>query len=203
MEHAGDRVIGARERLSFLMQYFRNPREVGSLVPSGTALSHLMTREIDPHHAPVLELGPGTGAFTRAILARGVRPADLTLVETNSEFCTLLSREFSAVRVLCMNAADINSRDLFGGRKLGAVVCGVPFLLRKPDEATAILSAVFKAMAPDAALYQVTYGFSAPFPRDVLRVLDLTATRVGRTMLNAPPALVYRLERRASAAARR
>ena len=111
-------------------------------------------------------------------------------------------REFSGVRVHCMNAADITSRDLFGGRKLGAVVCGVPFLLLKPGEAMAILSAVFKTMAPDAALYQVTYGFSAPFPRDAMHALDLTATHVARTLFNAPPASVYRLERRASAAAR-
>lgn len=201
-EQAVNRVELVKERLSFLFQYLRNPKEVGALLPSGTAASSLMASEIDPRHAPVLELGPGTGSFTRAILARGVKPSDLTLVETNSEFCALLAREFPGTHVHCMNAADIAKRDLFGGRKVGAVVCGVPFLLLKPGEALSILEAVFEVMRPDAALYQVTYGFTHPFPRDVLKTLDLTASHVGRTLRNAPPASVYRLKRRLASTAR-
>ena len=196
MQLEADKVASVREHLTFMFQYFRNPKEVGSLVPSGPVASNLMTQEIEPGHAPVLELGPGTGAFTRAILARGVAPGDLTLVETNSEFCTRLQREFPGVHVHCMNAADLVKRDLFGGKKVGAVVSGVPFLLLKPDEAMAILSAVFEVMAPKAALYQVNYGFTTPFPRDVMRELDLTATRIASTFRNAPPAAVYKLVRR-------
>ncbi|MEQ1612155.1 MAG: methyltransferase domain-containing protein [Hyphomicrobiaceae bacterium] len=193
-----NRVETVKEHLSFIVQYFRNPKEVGALMPSGRVIANLMTRELDPRQVPVLELGPGTGSFTRAILRRGVRPSDLTLVETSSEFCTLLERDFPGTRVRCMNAADIAKADLFGGRKVGAVVSGVPFLLLKPGEAMSILKAVFEVMRPDAALYQVTYGFTVPFPRDVMRALDLTATHTGRTLLNAPPASVYRLTRRAS-----
>ena len=188
-------VDAVKERLSFLVQLFRNPKEVGAILPSSTIAAQMMTREIDPSHAPVLELGPGTGSFTRAILARGVKPQDLTMVETNQEFCTLLQREFVGTHVHCMNAADIAKRDLFEGRKVGAVVSGVPFLLLKPEEATSILRAVFEVMRPDAALYQVTYGFSVPFPRTALRALGLVATHAGRTFRNAPPASVYRLTR--------
>lgn len=195
MQQTGNRVDLVKERLSFLFQYLRNPKEVGAVLPSSTAAADMMTREITPASAPVLELGPGTGSFTRAILRRGVRPSDLTLVETNNEFCGLLQSEFRGTRVLCMNAADIGP-ELFGGRQVGAVVSGVPFLLVKPDETMAILSAVFDVMRPGAALYQVTYGFTVPFPRQVMRALDLQATLVGRTLLNAPPASCYRLSRR-------
>lgn len=197
-----NRVDVVKERLSFLFQYLRNPKEVGAILPSGRSVANLMTLEIDARHAPVLELGPGTGSFTRAILARGIRPQDLTMVETNSEFCGLLQREFPGAHVHCMNAADIAKRDLFEGRKVGAVVSGVPFLLLSPNEAKAILEAVFEVMAPDAALYQVTYGLTAPFPRGVLKALDLTATHAGRTLRNAPPASVYRLKRRSAPGSR-
>lgn len=184
-----------KEHLSFIVQYFRNPKEVGSLVPSSPVAGALITREIDPaRHSPVLELGPGTGAFTRSILARGVRQEDLYLVETNEEFCGRLAKEFPSAHVNCMNAADI-SAEMFGGRKVGAVVCAVPFLLLKPQEAMDILKAVFDVMAPDAALYQVTYGFTAPFPRSAMRALGLQAKHVGHTFRNAPPASVYRLKR--------
>lgn len=191
-----DKFAVMKEHLEFLVQYFRNPREVGSLVPSSPVAAALMAKEIEPGDAPVLEIGPGTGAFTRAILARGVKPGDLTLVETNAEFCQRLQREFPGVHVHCMNAADLPRRDLFEGRKVGAVVSGVPFLLLKPEEAKAILGSVFECMAPDAALYQVTYGFTVPFPREVMRALDLTAAHNGRTFRNAPPASVYKLTRR-------
>jgi len=196
MQQALNRVEAVKEHLSFILQLLRNPKEVGAICPSGPAVSALITREINASHAPVLELGPGTGSFTRAILARGVKPEDLTMVETNSEFCTLLQREFPGAHVHCINAADIAKNDLFGGRKVGAVVSGVPFLLLKPEETLAILRGVFAVMRPDAALYQVTYGFTVPFPRHVLRALDLQATHVGRTLRNAPPASVYRLTRR-------
>ena len=69
-------VDSVKESLSFIVQYFRNPKEVGALLPSGTAAANLITREIDPRQVPVLELGPGTGSFTRAILAQGVKPPD-------------------------------------------------------------------------------------------------------------------------------
>jgi phosphatidylethanolamine/phosphatidyl-N-methylethanolamine N-methyltransferase len=188
-------VDAVKERLSFIMQYFRNPKEVGAILPSSVAAAEMMTREIHPSQGPILELGPGTGSFTRAILARGVKPQDLTMVETNQEFCSLLSKEFPGAHVHCMNAADIAKRDIFGGRKAGAAVSGVPFLLLKPEEATSILRAVFEVLRPDAALYQVTYGFSVPFPRTALRALGLTAVHAGRTFRNAPPASVYRLTR--------
>lgn len=194
-QQQGLKVESVRERFSFIVQYLRNPKEVGAILPSGTAVSHLITREIDARHAPVLELGPGTGSFTRAILARGVKQSDLTLVETNSEFCSRLERDFPGVNVHCMNAADISRRNLFAGRKVGAVVSGVPFLLLKPSEAHAILESVFQVMRPEAALYQITYGFTAPFPREIVQSLGLVATPVGRALLNAPPASVYRLAR--------
>jgi phosphatidylethanolamine/phosphatidyl-N-methylethanolamine N-methyltransferase len=204
MQHqqVANRVDLVKERLSFLVQYLRNPKEVGALLPSGSPLANIMTREIASNLGPVLELGPGTGSFTRAILARGIKPQDLTMVETNSEFCTLLQRDFPGAHVHCMNAADISKQDLFDGRKVGAVVSGVPFLLLQPSEAKAILKAVFEVMHPDAALYQVTYGFTAPFPREVLKALDLVATHAGRTLRNAPPASCYRLKRRSSSAPR-
>lgn len=204
MQHqqVANRVDIVKERLSFLVQYLRNPKEVGALLPSGSPLANIMTREIMPGNGPVLELGPGTGSFTRAILARGVKLQDLTMVETNAEFCSLLQRDFPGAQVHCMNAADISRRDLFAGRKVGAVVSGVPFLLLQPAEAKAILKAVFEVMHPDAALYQVTYGFTAPFPREVLMALDLVATHAGRTLRNAPPASCYRLKRRSASSAR-
>lgn len=185
-----------KESLSFLWQCFRYPRQVGSLVPSSMALADEMTRELEPRHAPVIELGPGTGIFTRSILKRGIAPKDLLLIESNSDFVNHLQQNFPKVDVRCMNATQIGQTDIFGGRKAGCVICGVPFLLVTEDEAHAILEGVFSQMRPDAALYQVTYSLRSPFPEAVLKRLDLKVERIGGTVLNIPPASVYKLTRR-------
>lgn len=185
----------SKGHLGFFMQYLRNPKEIGAIAPSGPALGAAITREIDPADAPVIELGPGTGTLTRAILERGIAQRDLTLIESNSKFIPQLQRDFPDVRVLCMNAAELSTVELFSGRKAGAVVSGIPFLMLDHDEATAILAGVLKWMRPEAAIYQFTYGLRAPIPAPVLARLGLKIERMGGTYRNLPPAHVYRLTR--------
>ncbi len=67
----------------------------------------LITRDIQPDDGPVLELGPGTGVFTKALLARGVSERDLTLIEYGSEFMRMLQFRFPQARVLWMDAAQL------------------------------------------------------------------------------------------------
>lgn len=186
---------GHKGHLGFFMQYLRNPKEIGAIAPSSAALGAAITREIDPSDAPVIELGPGTGTITRSILKRGIAPRDLTLIESNPDFIALLERHFPETRVLCMNAAKLSSIELFSGRKAGAVVSGIPFLMLDRDEATAILAGVLKWMRPEAAIYQFTYGLRAPIPTQVLSRLGLKIERIGGTYRNLPPASVYRLTR--------
>lgn len=185
----------SKTHLDFFMQYLRNPKQVGAIAPSSAALAAAITRDISPADAPVIELGPGTGTVTRSILDRGIAPRDLTLIESNPDFATLLEREFPDVRVLCMNAAELATTELFSDRRAGAVVSGIPFLMLDHDEATAILSGVLHWMRPDAAIYQFTYGLRAPIPAPVLSRLGLGIARVGGTYRNLPPASVYRLTR--------
>ena len=103
-----------------------NPRRVGAIAPSGASLASLITRE-SPPSGPVLELGPGTGVFTQALLARGVKEHDLTLIEYGSDFVRRLQTRFPRARVLWMDAAWMASYDLFE-TPLGAVVSGLPLL---------------------------------------------------------------------------
>src|SRR5262245_33098954 len=72
--------------LPFFLAWVRNPLRVAAVAPSGPAASSLMAQEITAETGPVIELGPGTGVFTRALLRRGVSQQDLTLVEYGSDF---------------------------------------------------------------------------------------------------------------------
>jgi phospholipid N-methyltransferase len=173
-----------------------SPRRVGAIAPSGAALADLITREITEKTGPILELGPGTGAFTYKLLKRGVRPQDLTLIEYGSDFMKLLQMRFPGARVLWMDAARLAAERLYDGAPVGAVVSGLPLLNMSTRKVVSILGGAFSYVRPGGAFYQFTYGMSCPIPRPVLDRLGLRATLVDRAFLNVPPAAVYKLTRR-------
>jgi phospholipid N-methyltransferase len=155
-----------------------------------------MTKEIVPSDGPVLELGAGTGVFTKALLDRGVRESDLTLVEYGSEFAPMLQHRFPDARVLWMDASKLASYDLFPDATVGAVVSGLPLLSMPPRKVMSILSGAFSYVRPTGSFYQFTYGPRCPVSRPVLDRLGLKARRIGGTVRNLPPAAVYRITRR-------
>jgi phospholipid N-methyltransferase len=183
--------------IPFFRAWISNPLRVAAVAPSGNALADLITREISPETGAVLELGPGMGAFTRALLGRGVSESDLTLIEYGSDFVRLLSIRFPNARVLWMDAAWLAREKIFEGAPLGAVVSGLPLLAMPPRKVMAILAGAFGYLRPGGAFYQFTYGPRCPIPRPLLDRLGLKATHVGRALVNVPPAAVYRITRRA------
>lgn len=184
---------------SDFVQFFRSwvsdPMRVAAIAPSGERLARLMTREIEPLDGPVLELGPGTGVFTRALLARGVSECDLTLVEFGEEFVVPLRGRFPQARVVQMDAAQLGQCGLFADAPFGAVVSGLPLLSMPPEKIAAIVAGAFATMKPGGSFYQFTYGPRCPVARSILDRLGLKATRVGGTVRNIPPAGVYRISR--------
>lgn len=185
-----------RDVLLFFRALASNPLTVGAIAPSGPNLANLITSEITAASGPVLELGPGTGIFTEALLSRGVKESDLTLIEYGSDFMRLLQMRFPRARVLWMDASWIISHDLFKEQQLGAVVSGLPLLNMSPKKIMAILTGAFSNLKPGGAYYQFTYGMQCPIPKQLLNRLGLKATCLGRVFLNVPPASVYRITRR-------
>ena len=79
---------------TFLRRFLGNPKRTGAVAPSGPILAREMARVVDPQAGGlVVELGPGTGPVTRALLARGVRRDQLLLVEYDPYFCKLLASD--------------------------------------------------------------------------------------------------------------
>jgi phosphatidylethanolamine/phosphatidyl-N-methylethanolamine N-methyltransferase len=100
-----DRKVPLDERFAdearFFRTWFENPGVTGAVSPSGRALARTMARYVDPDlPGPIVELGPGTGPVTQALLRRGVSPSRLVLVEYEPKFCKLLERRFPGVRVI-------------------------------------------------------------------------------------------------------
>ena len=181
------------DSILFFRAWLGAPLRVASVTPSGTSLARLMTSEIRPGDGPVLELGPGTGVFTRALLQRGIPASELTLVEAGAEFAALLRQRYPDARVLGIDADRLHAQALHHTRPHGAAISGLPLLSMPPAKVFRILSGSFAALGHGASLYQFTYGPRCPVPPAVLRRLRLGAARIGSTMANLPPATVWRL----------
>lgn len=175
----------------FLKETFRKPGEVVAIAPSSQAVGRKMTRGLENVRGPVVEIGPGTGSFTREILARGVHPSRLTLLETNENFCAILRERFPGVRVLNRPAQDIQKIGLTG---IGAVVSGVPVLAR-PQIQREVVGRALDVMAPSGWFSQITYSPRAPIGSAMQAELGVTATYRGMVWANLPPAHVWAFQR--------
>lgn len=180
----------------FLRAWAQNPLKVASVTPSSPSLAGLITSEVDPVRGRVIELGPGTGVFTRALLARGIAERDLVLIEQDAGFAGMIASRFPAATTLAADAAKLSGHAL-GESKIGAVVSGLPILSMPPRKVMAILAGSFRHLAPGGSVYQFTYGPTCPVQRSILDRLGLKAVLIGRTLRNLPPASVYRISRRA------
>lgn len=184
------------ETLQFFRAWLSDPLRVAAVTPSGRALAALIVSEVSAETGPILELGPGTGVFTRALLARGVAEEKLALIEFGSEFAAKLNADFPRAKTLCMDAARLRSVELFDDTPAGAVISGLPLLSMPPRSVYSILKGAFAHLHTNGAFYQFTYGPRCPVSRPLLDRLGLKATYLGGTFANVPPAAVYRIQRR-------
>lgn len=189
---------GGGDALGFFREWLKDPLRVAAVTPSGKALARLMTSEISRTTGPVIELGPGTGSFTQALIERGVRQEDLALIEFGEGFAETLRFRYPNALTLRMDAGHLRTVDLFYGTPVGATVSGLPLLSMAPRKVVAILKGAFGKMGREGAFYQFTYGPRCPVNRRLLDRLGLEAHRIGGTLANVPPAAVYRLRRRTS-----
>ncbi len=182
--------------LPFLRAWLAAPLRVAAIAPSGPALARAITAEITPASMPVIEFGPGTGVFTQAILDAGVTPDRLVMIEAGADFAALMRARFPAVRLVEGSAGDLADVTLFGPGQAGAVVSGLPILSMPKPVVRAILATAFSELRPGGAMYQFTYGYRCPVAEAVLDDMGLTASRTATVLVNAPPASVYKIERK-------
>ena len=184
------------DELRFLRGWIETPRAVGAILPTSAAVSRLMASVIDTASGlPVLELGAGTGVITRAILARGIAPQKLHLVEYSADFAAHLRRSFPRVNVVQGDAFDLSST-LGEDRNLvfDAVISGVPLLNFPVAQRIAYVEDLLDRLPPGRPVVQFTYGPFSPVPAGGG---DYTVEHLGFVLRNMPPAQLW-IYRRAS-----
>ncbi|NBS35414.1 MAG: phospholipid methyltransferase [Methylocystaceae bacterium] len=180
----------------FIRQWVENPRLIGAVSPSGPALAKAMASYVDlKKEGPIIELGPGTGPVTQALLARGIAPERLVLVEYEQGFCHLLAERYPGVQIVQGDAYSLKNTLQ---NKLSAqpitVVSSLPLLVRPERDRVELLHQAFELMGPEGLFIQFTYGLTkSPMP---MHAHSINGAYVGKgsapILLNIPPARVWR-----------
>lgn len=184
----------------FLKRWLRRPFAIGAVIPSGRLLAEAMARAtiqaLDGRTGHVVELGAGTGEVTKALLAAGIAPARLVLVERDPELTAFLRRHFAEPKIIEGDAARLPRLLVESGTMpIAAVVSSLPLLSLPTDIVNGIVHGVFDALQRGAALVQFTYGPTPPVPRALREQLRLVGTRSRRIWRNVPPAVVWTFRR--------
>jgi phosphatidylethanolamine/phosphatidyl-N-methylethanolamine N-methyltransferase len=183
----------------FLRQWIENPRIVGAVSPSGPALAKAMAGYVDlARQGPIVELGPGTGPVTKALLERGIPLERLLLVEYETKFCRLLAERYPGVKIVQGDAYGLKTT--LAGHVEGeaaAVISSLPLLNRPERDRIELLHQAFELMGPDGLFIQFTYGLAiSPMP---IHAHGVGGAYVGKgsapILLNIPPARVWRYRR--------
>lgn len=187
----GRRRIDLADEARFLKSWLDKPLLTGAVSPSGKALARMMARYVDPGEPGyVLEIGPGTGPVTEALIERGVAPERLVLIEFNAEFVPLLRRRFPGVTVVRGDGYHVE-RTLGGklDKPLTATVSSLPLLTKPVRHRVRLLDQCFAMSRPGAPFIQFTYGLAPPIPREAIGMTSAAGSP--RVWLNLPPARVW------------
>jgi len=178
------------DEVHFIRSWLEKPLSTGAVAPSSKLLARTMAAYVDPQAAgPVVELGPGTGPVTEALVGQGVDPARLVLVEFNPTFCRLLRSRYPEATVVQGDAYSLQR--LLGSllrQPAAAVVSGLPLFTKPLKTRLRLMQEAFALMAPQAPFVQFTYAVISPIPKALNGV---TAEASERIWMNLPPARVW------------
>ncbi len=184
------RGIRLDDEVRFIRSWLERPLSIGAVTPSGKMLCRAMARYVDPNSdGPVVELGPGTGPVTEALLEAGVSPSRLVLVEFNPSFCRILRERYPDATVVQGDAYSLRRLlETLLIQPATAVVSGLPLVTKPIKERLRLIRDAIDLMAPGAPFVQFTYSVAAPLPK---RLGEFAVEASERIWMNIPPARVW------------
>lgn len=177
--------MALRDQLKFFERLVADPGHVGAIAPSSKRLARAMAAEADPARGQVLELGPGTGVVTEALIARGFAPEKITAVEFDEHFAMELRSRLPGVNVISGDAFDLAR--MMGGARFAAIASSLPLLNFPLERRRALIADLLGRLGPGAPYMQFSYGLSPPVAPPLGTCVRLAAL----VWLNLPPARVW------------
>lgn len=183
------------DQVRFLKSWIEHPLKTGAVAPSSKELAAAMAEVIDPSvPGLVVELGPGTGVVTEAIVARGVAPERIVAIEYNPDFVPLLQERCPKATFLHGDAYDVAERlrERASDHKVAAVVSSLPLFTEPAEKRIRLVTDCFGLMAPGSPFIQFSYALVSPVPR---KIRGMTVRTSDWVLVNVPPARVWTYRR--------
>ncbi len=187
-----------RNSALFFGKFISSPKSIGAIAPSSAALARRMVEAGGVKNASfVLELGPGTGAFTKLIAANLKTDAQLLAIEADPHLAVMLRKKMPDVRIVAGSAEHID-RILKSYRlpQADCIISGLPWAAFDAGLQDRILNAAHDALCPGGTFATFAYIHALPLPqaKRFRQKLESAFSRVQRTPVvwnNLPPAFVY------------
>jgi len=178
------------DEMQFIRSWIEKPLSIGAVTPSSKALARTMARYVDPAaNGPVIELGPGTGPVTEALVEHGIDPSRLILVEFNPDFCRLLRARYPAATVVQGDAYRLRRLlETYVDEPAAAIVSGLPLVTKPLRTRLRLISDAMTLLAKGAPFVQFTYAMLPPIPKELSGVRAEASELI---WMNLPPARVW------------
>lgn len=178
------------DEMQFIRSWIEKPLSTGAVMPSSRVLARAMARYVDPRvDGPVIELGPGTGPVTEALVKQGVDPARLILAEFNPDFCRLLRTRYPAATVVQGDAYRLRRLlETYVYEPAAAIVSGLPLVTKPLYTRLRLISDAMTLLAPGTPFVQFTYAMLPPIPKELS---GMRAEASELIWMNLPPARVW------------
>jgi phospholipid N-methyltransferase len=187
------------EYAKFFKVFLRAPALTSAIIPSSPWLAERMVEGVKLNQAKVvIEIGPGTGAFTRAIQKEISPSAFFMAVELDEDFASHLKQQFPQVHIINDSAEHLDKQlQALGHTSADCVLSGLPWAGFKSEDQQRVLGAVHRALRPGGLMTTYAYNHTAWLPngRRFRKLLEATFSEVTTTRTewrNLPPAFVYR-----------
>jgi len=178
------------DEMQFIRSWIEKPLSTGAVMPSSKALARTMARYVDAEASgPVIELGPGTGPVTEALVEHGIDQSRLVLVEFNPDFCRLLRARYPEATVVQGDAYRLRRiLEVYVLEPAAAVVSGLPLLTKPLRTRLRLMADAVGLLAPGAPFVQFTYAMVPPIPKALSGIRVVASELI---WLNLPPARVW------------
>jgi len=178
------------DEIRFFKGWMDGPKTVGAIIPTSPITARRMASVIDTRSGlPVLELGPGTGAVTKAILEKGVAPESLVSVEYSTDFYDGLVASFPDVRFINGDAFDLDTAlEGTGFERFDCVISAIPLLNFPMARRIELVDRLLDRIPRGRPVLQISYGATSPVSA---RQSTIAVKPLDWIVRNIPPARLW------------